>query len=62
MRKAPIILAVLVAVALLAIACKDRIDKGVVERADAATQNSLGIHRVLILHQHDPMILIALMM
>ena len=38
MRKAPIVLAVLVAVALLAIACKDRIDKGIVERADAATK------------------------
>ena len=38
MRKAPIVLALLVALALLAIACKDRIDKGVVERADAATK------------------------
>ena len=40
LRKRIVILGVLVAVALLAIACKDRIDKGLVQRADAATTTS----------------------
>ncbi|MDQ3864667.1 MAG: DNRLRE domain-containing protein, partial [Actinomycetota bacterium] len=40
MRKVPIILGVLVAVALLAIGCEGRIDKGIVGRANAATNTS----------------------